>query len=61
MDSQAECWEDGLLAGASTRSQLLSWEELFGGWLTTLCDNESQINECQLVYGFYNLTRILCF
>ncbi|KDO44679.1 hypothetical protein CISIN_1g0045761mg, partial [Citrus sinensis] len=30
MDSQAECWEDGLLAGASTRSQLLSWEELFG-------------------------------
>lgn len=46
MDSQAECWEDGMLAGASTRSQLLSREELFGGWLTTLCDNESQINEC---------------
>lgn len=40
MDSQAECWEDGMLAGASTRSQLLSREELFGGWLTTLYDNE---------------------
>lgn len=31
MVGKAECWEESLFGGSSTRSQLFSWEELFGG------------------------------
>jgi hypothetical protein len=33
MDSQAECWEESVLGGSSTRNTLFSWEKLFGGKL----------------------------
>lgn len=31
LDSKAECWEDSMPGGSSTRNKLFSWEELHRG------------------------------
>jgi len=36
MDSKAKCWKESMFGGASIRSTLFPWEELFRGTLPNL-------------------------
>jgi len=39
MDSKAKCWKESMFGGASTRSTLYPWEELFRGNIAKLSNN----------------------